>query len=157
GRTTRIGPYTVLLQLARGGMAQVFLAQRDGSDELCVIKRLLAALELQESSVRRFYREAEVASALDHPNIPRVLGADFEEKNLYIVMEYISGQTVDHVLEALMVQGRCFSIEEALAVVLPVLDGLAYAHDAKNADGAPFGLVHRDLSPRNVMIGYLGE
>jgi serine/threonine protein kinase len=153
----RIGPYTVLHQLARGGMAQVFLAQRDGSNELCVVKRLLAALELQDSAVRRFYREANVASALHHPNIAQVIDADFEEQNLYIAMEYIAGQTVDHVLEALMMKRKRFSTDEALAVVLPTLDGLAYAHGALNPDGTLLGLVHRDLSPRNVMIGYLGE
>src|SRR5437764_15320494 len=97
-RRKRIGPYTVLLEFAQGGMAQVFIVQRDGATEVCVLKKLLSHFELQETAMRRFQREANVVSSLDHPNIARVIGADFEEGGLYIVMEYIAGQTVDHLL-----------------------------------------------------------
>jgi eukaryotic-like serine/threonine-protein kinase len=156
-RANRIGPYALLLRLAKGGMAQVFIALRDGAAEICVLKRLLAEIELLDVAVRRFYREAHVASSLDHPNVARVIDADFDDRSLYIAMEYIAGLTVAQLLEAMIARKQRLSVEQTLAIVLSILDGLAYAHEAKSAEGSPLGLVHRDLSPRNVMVGYRGE
>jgi serine/threonine protein kinase len=153
----RIASYSVLCELARGGMAQVFIAQRDGAKDVCVIKKLHAELQAQEPVVRRFYREANVASQLQHPNIARVIDAGFEGRDLYIALEYIAGQTLEAITRALQLRGQRLPIEAVIAMGAAVLDGLAYAHAMTDADGKSLGLVHRDLSPRNVMLSYAGE
>lgn len=153
----RIASYSLLLELARGGMAQVFLAQRDGAKDICVVKRLHAELQAQEGVVRRFHREANVASQLHHPNIARVTDAGFEGRDLYIALEYIAGQTVEAITKALLTRGERLPIEAVIAIGACVLDGLAYAHALTDTEGRSLALVHRDLSPRNVMISYAGE
>jgi serine/threonine-protein kinase len=157
GRLPRIGPYTILLELARGGMARVFLAQRDGAKDVSVVKQLLASFEAHESAAKRFYREAHVASTLEHPNIARILDADFAGQSFYIVMEYIAGSTIESITDRMISGRQPFPRAVAISVALEILHGLTYAHEAKSAEGEPLNLVHRDLSPRNIMISYAGR
>src|SRR5262245_50143633 len=153
----RIASYSILLELARGGMAQVFIAQRDGAKDVCVIKRLHAELQAQDAVVKRFYREANLASQLQHPNIARVIDAGFEGRELYIALEYIPGQTVESIAQALIARGQRLPIEAVIAIGAEVLEALSYAHTLTDPEGKPLGLVHRDLSPRNIMISYDGD
>jgi serine/threonine protein kinase len=153
----RIAQYTLLLDLARGGMAQVFIAQRDGSREVCVVKKLHAELQAQQAVVRRFHREANLASQLSHPNLARIIDAGFEGRELYIALEYIAGQTLEAIVQALNARQQRLPMEGVVAIAAGVLDALSHAHEAVDAEGTKLNLVHRDLSPRNVMLSYAGE
>lgn len=145
----RIGKYTLLGTLADGGMGRVFLAQKDDSEEMCVLKQLHVEIEEEhETASIRFQREAAIASKLDHPNIAKVLDSGFEGGRFYIAMEFIAGQTFDDVARKLEDQGKQLPVEIVLAVITRVLDGLALAHQH---------VIHRDLSPRNIMVGYDGS
>jgi hypothetical protein len=153
---TRFGRYTVLAPLAVGGMAQVHLAVRDGSDEICVLKRLLGSMLEHDTASIRFEREAHLAAQLTHPNVARVLDAGREGEVFYMTMEYIAGKDAEAMAHALMRGGRMLPFAVGMAIGLGVLDGLAYAHAAVDPAGRPMRIVHRDLSPRNMMVGFDG-
>jgi hypothetical protein len=152
----RIGPYTLLLEGARGGMATIFVAQRDGSKNVCALKMLRHDLEVHEGLLRRFQREAQLVTYLDHPNIARVIDAGHVDGVLYIAMEYIPGQTIDTIVDRLAGRGLRLDIPQALAIAMSMLEALAYAHELRAPDGTPFNLVHRDLSPRNIIVNFAG-
>ncbi|MCC7380196.1 MAG: serine/threonine protein kinase [Deltaproteobacteria bacterium] len=153
----RLGRFTILEDLAKGGMAQVYVAQKDGSPEICVLKQLLLELETHATAGKRFYREAHVASYLIHPRIARTTDAGFEDGAFCIAMEFISGRDVESIMHHLMRQGRMLPYQVSISIALDALDGLAYAHDATDPEGARLDLVHRDLSPRNLMLGFDGD
>lgn len=156
-RIGRLGRYALLSELAEGGMARVFLARRDGSPTPCVLKQLHVELEGHPTAARRFQREAHIIAHMDHPGIARVLGAGLEAGKFCIALEYVAGQTLESVLARSAARGRRLPPPIAVAIATRVLEALAYAHDLRNAEGTPLSLVHRDLSPGNVMIGYDGE
>lgn len=153
----RLGRYRVLRELASGGMGKVFIAQRDGEDGVCVLKRLHVEMELHHTAGLRFQREAQLASMLDHPNVARVNRSGIEDGKFCIEMEYIAGHTVSEVLRALLEAGRLPPYELSVNVVLGVLEAVSYAHDIKSEDGRPLEIVHRDLTPRNIMLSFDGE
>lgn len=138
-------------------MAQVYVAQKDGAEEICVLKQLLVELEEHETAAKRFHREAHVASFLIHPNIARVTDAGMQGGAFCIAMEFIAGKDVETMMHTLMREGRMLPHEVSIAVALGALEGLAYAHDARDPSGEPLGLVHRDLSPRNIMLSFGGD
>lgn len=151
----RIGRYALLEPLGEGGMARVFIARKDGSNEICVLKRLHGQLESNKLALKRFQREAHIASMLSHRAIARVLDAGIEEQSFCIAMELIAGHTVEAIVEALHKQSRAVPLPIALGIASEALNALAYAHDFAE-DGKPLHIVHRDLTPRNIMLGYDG-
>lgn len=157
GGIGRIGRYSLLAELAQGGMARVFLARKDGAPQPCVLKQLHVELEHHPTAARRFQREANIVAHLDHPGIARVLGAGPEDGRFCIALEYVSGQTLEAILERSRSRGRAIPVDVALFIVDQLLDALTYAHGLADTEGHPLGLVHRDLSPGNVMLGYDGR
>jgi hypothetical protein len=153
----RLGRYAIAEELARGGMAQLYVARKDGARELCVLKRLLFEFETDEIARARFQREAHVASYLSHPNIVRTIDAGFEGGTFCIASELVAGNTLEAVLMRLRALGRSLPPEAAIAIALKVLDALAYAHDLRGEDGTPLEIVHRDISPRNILLDFGGE
>lgn len=154
---SRLGRYTVYEELATGGMSDVYLARRDGSQDFCVIKMLKRSLESSAVAMHRFRREAHVASFLSHPNIARVLGAGVESGKLYIAYEFIPGQMLSAIIDRMIESGWALPVHVSVTITLAALDGLVYAHGLRDADGRPLDIVHRDLSPQNLMISYRGE
>jgi serine/threonine protein kinase len=152
----RAGRYTLLEPLGAGGMARVFLAQKDGSSEICVLKRLHGPLESNPLVAKRFHREAHIASLLSHRAIARVLDAGIEDSSFCIAMELIAGQTLEAILAALAQEKRSMPLPIALRVAVETLEALAYAHDFRAEDDKALNIVHRDLTPRNIMISYAG-
>lgn len=137
-------------------MARVYLAVHRGGRELCVVKQLLDGSERVEPLVRRFERETTLARRLIHPNIPRVREAGWDGERPFISFEYVAGQTLQAVLEAARARGERLPAAVGAHVVRELLRALVYAHELTGDRGQPLDLVHRDLSPRNVLVGYDG-
>lgn len=152
----RLGHYTLLRQLAEGGMGQVYLAQRDGSEKICVLKTLRPDLLESETTKKRFVREAQLAAYLDHPNIARLLDAGFEDGTFAIAFEFIAGKDVESMMHELLHKRRLMPFEASVSLIVGILDGLDFAHEAKDPSGRPLNIVHRDLSPRNMMLTFDG-
>jgi eukaryotic-like serine/threonine-protein kinase len=152
----RFGRYALLLELPSGGTAKVHVALKEGGNELCILKRLKVELRDHETAGKRLQREAHIAAHLDHRNIARVLDAGMADKTFFVASEYVAGQELAHVLDVVAADERRIPPEIAVRIALDVLEGLEHAHDAVDAEGRPLSLVHRDLTPRNLMVGFDG-
>jgi serine/threonine-protein kinase len=146
----RIGPYRIVRAIARGGMADVFLATRDDFVKPVALKLLRREVLAQASvSLSMFLREARLNARLNHPNIVQVFDVNEAEGNLYIVMEYLDG----HALWRLFKQNAApFPVPIALRIAQQVLRALHHAHTARDSEGQPLAIVHRDVSPSNIIV-----
>jgi eukaryotic-like serine/threonine-protein kinase len=149
--------FVLLEKLGEGGMATIFLARRREDDTLVVVKRLHPHLADDSTAQERFKREVQVACILNHPNIGRLYHSRKTEDLWYIAMEFIPGQDLEFMNFNLWREGRMLPPELSVRVGLDVLEALEYAHHFKGADGTPLQIVHRDLSPKNVMMGFDGH
>ena len=155
---TQLGRYEVIAQLGAGGMARVYLAAQRGpfaATKLVVLKYLRQEVLNEEQLRAMFVDEARIAVRLNHPNVVHTYEAVAEDGDYYIVMEYLEGQSLAHLLRT---AGRDkVSIPLHAWLLCQVLAGLHYAHELRDFDGTPLGIVHRDVSPSNVIITYAGE
>ncbi|MEM6290104.1 MAG: protein kinase [Myxococcota bacterium] len=148
--------YVLRRFLAQGGMAELFLArptdpQRAG--QVVVVKRVLPQFVQDIQFARMFAREASLASLLKHPNIVEVFGADgVNERECFFAMEYVHGPDLNMLLKQLKDGSRPIPLEHAIQIAMGMCGGLHYAHDYRGEDGNVLGIVHRDVSPSNVMI-----
>ena len=152
---TRLGRYTLLEQIGEGGMAQVFKARAtgiEGFEKIVVVKRILPGHAKNKAFIDMLIAEAKVCSVLDHPNIVPIheLGASGDV--YYIVMEYVGGLDLLQLFKLCGDRGRHIPIEIALYIISSVADALAYAHRAMDQAGRPLNIVHRDVSPSNVIV-----
>jgi tRNA A-37 threonylcarbamoyl transferase component Bud32 len=155
-----LGRYTLVRRLATGGMGEVFLAEVQGAANFTkrvAIKRILPHLARNEDFVRKFIDEANVMVQLHHGNIVQVIELVEVEGELFLVMEYLPGRDLKAVLRRVRDQQRPFPADLAAWVVAEVCDGLDYAHRKTGADGRPLHIVHRDVSPSNIVLGAGGE
>jgi eukaryotic-like serine/threonine-protein kinase len=153
----RIGRYELVTPLGTGGMAQVMVARAvgpEGLGRLVALKRILPHLAAEREMVEQFLDEARIGLRLSHPNLVTVY--DFGEVGgaYYIAMELVRGVDFDHVIYGCRPP---LVPKLAVGVVLQALSGLHAAHELRTEDGTPMGLVHRDLSPHNLMIGFDGR
>lgn len=151
-----IGKYRVVQFIGAGGMAEVWLCRRSGIggfEKPVVIKRILPAYAADEDFVRMFLDEARVAAGLNHPNIVQVYDIDTDNDLPYIAMEYVHGPSFHTMLSRARKKGEVgVGFSTAARVVSEVAAGLHYAHNATDANGLPLGLVHRDVSPHNILV-----
>lgn len=153
------GRYQFLTKLATGGMAQVFLARErglEGFDRLVVLKRILPHLAENEEFVRMFLQEARVAARLNHPNIAGIYDVGKEGESYYIVMEYVHGEDFRRVVRQANREGRILPVPLACRMVIGACAGLEFAHARLDEQGKPLGIVHRDISPQNLLITFEG-
>jgi serine/threonine-protein kinase len=152
----RLGKYALLRLLAEGGMGRVYLARRDGADEICVLKTLRPDIVGDDVTRRRFIREAQLAALLHHDNIARLLDAGFEGGTFCIALEYIPGKDLESMMHELYARRRLLPFPVSVSALIGVLDGLDHAHRVTDPKGRPLAIVHRDLSPRNMMLTFEG-
>ena len=152
--------YRLLGLLAKGGMAEVFLACADGMggfQRLLVIKRILPELASDTDFVRMFLDEARIAAKLHHGNIVQVFEVDMADGQVFYAMEHLHGQDVGTALRRLAARGARMPLGNAIAITAAVAAGLHYAHERCTSDGAPLHIVHRDVAPNNVIVTYDGN
>ncbi len=152
--------YELLTRLGAGGMAEVFLARlraMAGFEKIVVVKRLLPHLAHGETSVARFIAEAQLGAQLQHPNIVQTFDFGRVGDEHAIVMEHVRGGSLRDVVTQLGLRGRALSAPLVAFIGRAVCDALRYAHTLKGSDGSPRGVVHRDVSPSNVLISVDGE
>jgi serine/threonine protein kinase len=156
----RVGRYQLRRWLAHGGMAELYLAFcPDASErEVVVVKRILPQYTADDQFARMFEREVELASGLRHPNLVRVYDAgQGGPRDCYLAMEYVHGLDLSRVLRELRKRKQRMEISEAVFIAMSMCGGLHHAHEQAGADGQPLEIVHRDVSPSNVLIGYDGQ
>ena len=155
-----VGSYTIVRRLGSGGMADVYLARRGGAGgvvQSVALKRLRPEHVDDPNFVRMFLAEARIAARLMHPNIVTLLDVGEHGSELYLAMELVDGAPLSRVLQLLRRRGTPLAAAAAVEVGLQVADALAYAHAMTDDGGRPLGLVHRDVSPHNVLIDRTGH
>jgi serine/threonine protein kinase len=155
----RLDRYQIIRRLQKGGMAELYLARQlaeGGYEKIVAVKRVLPHLAEDRVFVEMFLNEARLAAGLSHGNIAQVLDFGSEGDEHYLVLEYVHGRSV---LELLRQAGKHggLPLACALTIVHEVAAALHYAHEKTGPDGRPLGLVHRDVSPSNVLVSYDGE
>jgi serine/threonine-protein kinase len=161
GLPRRFGKYTLLRKLATGGMAEIFLAIQKspfGFEKLVVVKRILPERASDRAFVEMFLHEARVAATLSHPNVVQTFDVGEIDGAYFIAMEHVHGEDLRSIVRHMKKQGVAeFPLEHAISIVLGTCAGLAYAHERRDLDGAPMNLVHRDVSPQNVVVTFGGD
>ncbi len=157
----RLGKYQLLRKLATGGMAEVFLAKTAGPmgfEKQLVIKRILPHLAEDPQFVQMFLGEAKLAAQLNHPNLVQIFDFGQSDGSYFIAMEYIDGPTVRLLLQRAREQSLAIPFVLAARVVSAAAEGLAYAHEfTDGVTDEPLQLVHRDVSPDNILISRSGS
>ncbi len=152
--------YRLLTLLARGGMAEVWLARQEGSRKMgkfVVVKKILPHLARDEDFREMFVDEARITSRFNHPNIVRIHETSLESEDLFLVLEYLEGESLAFVVSAAMERGTEMPPMLIAGIMAQVSDALDYAHKLRGEDGKPLGIVHRDISPQNIIVLYDGR
>ncbi|MBI5532105.1 MAG: serine/threonine protein kinase [Deltaproteobacteria bacterium] len=161
GLPRRFGKYTLLRKLATGGMAELFLALHRavaGFEKLVVIKRILPSMNQDQAFIEMLLHEARIAATLSHPNVVQIFDVGHLDGCYYIAMEHIHGEDLRSIVRQMKKRGMSeFPTEHALSIVLGTCAGLAYAHEKRGLDGQPLNIVHRDISPQNILVTYAGD
>lgn len=153
------GPYQLLARLATGGMAHVFLARRTGEEDssrLVVVKRILPHLAENQEFVSMFLQEARVAARLDHPAIAHVLDLGHVDGSYFMAMEYVPGDDFRRVTRHADAEGRTLPVALACRMVIGACEGLDFAHSRIDERGRALNIVHRDVSPQNLLVTFDG-
>ncbi|HEY0994241.1 MAG TPA: serine/threonine-protein kinase, partial [Kofleriaceae bacterium] len=159
GETTRLGSFEIIRKLARGGMAEIFLARTrgpSGFEKLVVLKKILPKYAGKRRFVQLFLEEAKLAASLDHPNIAQVYDIGMVDGNYFFTMEYLHGQDLRSILHRAWRTAERLPIENAVQIARNVASALHFAHEKRGSDGALLGIVHRDVSPSNIIVTYDG-
>jgi serine/threonine-protein kinase len=152
--------YRVKERLASGGMAEVFLAESagiEGFKKQVAIKRVLPALSEKKRFIAMFLDEARLSAHLTHSNVAQVFDIGVGDNAYFIVMEYVDGADLKAVIEYMRKSGRAFPAEHAAFIASKLCEGLTYAHELAGPEGQPLKIIHRDMSPPNVLITKHGE
>jgi tRNA A-37 threonylcarbamoyl transferase component Bud32 len=153
-----IGPYRLREKIAQGGMAELYKAdylRQDGFKRAMAVKRVLPHLAQNQDFINMFIREARLAALLQHPNIVQIFDFGKIQNAYFIAMEYIDGMNLGQIMAKLKTG---LPINMALFVAIKISLGLEYSHKRKDDEsGQPLGIVHRDISPQNILVSYQGE
>ncbi len=157
----QFGKYILLEKLASGGMAEVFLAKSlgaSGVNKFLAVKRILPQYSDNKDFIDMFKEEAKIAVNLNHGSVVSIYDFGIERSQFYLVMEYVEGRNLRQVLNELKKRNQQFSIEQIVYMMKEVAAGIDHAHRLiDGTTGKPLNLVHRDMSPQNIMVSYEGE
>jgi serine/threonine protein kinase len=156
----RFGKYLILEMIADGGVSQLFLGKItgvEGFEKLVAIKMILPHLSGKKELVTAFIDEAKLAALLRHQNIVQIYDFGLMENSYFIAMEYLFGKDLRHILQKAKENGMPLSLEQALYITSRICSGLDYAHKMTGLKGKPLAIIHRDISPQNILITYQGE
>lgn len=152
--------YRVIKRLEAGGMAEVFIGEAEGVQgfkKRVAIKRVLPHLAQNESFIEMFLDEARLSAKLDHANIVSVFDISAREDTYFLIMEFVDGANLKRIMDYLQSQGRRWPLGDAAFVCMEACRGLSYAHELADDEGKPLGIVHRDISPPNILLTKRGE
>ncbi len=159
-RADLYGPYRLLERVAVGGMAEVFRAKRsgvEGFEKVVAVKRILSHLSDNKEFVDMFIDEAKMVAGLTHPNIVQIFDLGRIERSYYIAMEYVHGRDLRTIMKRARERNVPISLDLAAFVVSRVCAALEYAHRKRDESGQPMLLVHRDVSPQNILLSFEGD
>ena len=156
----RLADFEVIRRLGAGGMAEVFLAKKRGAEgtyKLLVVKRILPAYGSSRRFRAMFAEEAQLATRLNHPNIVQVYDfQDYGDEGQLLSMEYVEGPDLRKVMRSASANKKRVPPWVAAYIVAEVAKGLHYAHERKDEGGSPLEIVHRDVSPQNILVSFEG-
>src|SRR5688572_7734813 len=156
----RVGRYTLVDHLASGGMAEIFLARHEAEGDFAkelVLKILQDRYAEHQDVVRMFLDEARLGAKLNHPNIVDVYDVGQDNGLRYIAMEYISGKTLTDVIRRGIEVSKPLPLDHAAYLAAETAAGLAYMHDGTDSHRRPFRIIHRDISPSNLIVSFSGQ
>jgi len=156
----KVGRYEVISHLATGGMAQIYLARQTGLGSFerhVVLKTILRERASDQRFVTMFLDEAKLAATLNHQNVAQVYEVDQADGAYFMAMEYVHGENARAILETTLRRGWTIPLELAVMIISGAAAGLHHAHERRGKGGAPLNIVHRDVSPANIMVGYDGS
>lgn len=151
-----VGDYQPLLELGQGGMGTAYLARAlgvGGFERLVVVKRLHTHLLEHEEATRRFLDEARLAAYVHHANVVGVHRAGEDDSGQFIVLDYVEGASLDELVDRTALKGQSIPVPIVLRIALDALAGLEAIHQARDATGRTLSILHRDVSPHNVLTG----
>jgi len=154
-----VGRYELVQRLGHGGMATVYLGRVTGSagfEKLVAIKVIHPHLAAEPEFVEMFLEEARIAAKIQSPHVAGILDLGQDEGLHFMVMEYIDGETLSALLRQLRPRDEHLPLPVVLKILMDACEGLTAVHDLRDPDGNPYGLVHRDMSPQNLMVGFDG-
>lgn len=154
------GKYLLLERINVGGMAEVFKAKAfgvEGFERLVAVKRILPSIAEDQEFITMFIDEAKIAVQLTHANVAQIFDLGKVGDSYFIAMEYVHGKDLRAIFDRTRKRGEALPVPMACYNVMKVCEGLDYAHNKKDAAGRDLNLVHRDVSPQNILISYDGE
>ena len=158
--SANFGKYLLVKKLATGGMAEVWLAKHlgiEGFERHVVVKRILPHLAEDDEFVRMFLNEAKLVARLNHPNIAPIYDFGQEQGTYYLSMEFVHGEDLGRVMRKAWSTGQWIARPLAIRIVASAAEGLYYAHSRADDQGRPLRIVHRDISPQNILISFDGS
>lgn len=156
----KFGPYTLFELVGQGGMAQIYLARAEtelGATRLAIVKQILPAFANDARFEEMLTHEAKLAARLSHRHIVQVFDLGKHDEHLYIAMEYVEGFDLNALLRQCTEKKQGLPFQHAVAIVSDVLSALDFAHRRVDEEEKPLGIVHRDVSPSNVLVSFEGE
>jgi len=155
----RVGRYELLAPLAVGGMAEIYCARvegLEGFEKLVVLKRILPELCADDQFIDMFLDEARLAAMLNHPNIAEVYDIGRADDRYFFTMEYVHGENLNRVMRECIARQGVVPLAEAITIVLGACAGLHHAHEKRDYQGRALDIVHRDVTPSNVLVRFDG-
>ncbi len=154
------GKYYLLERINTGGMAEVFRAKAygvEGFERLVAVKRILSNIAEDKEFIKMFIDEAKIAVQLNHANIAQIFDLGVVDNSYYIALEHIHGRDLRNIFDRCRTLGEPMPIAQACFIVMKMCEGLDYAHNKRDQSGRELNLVHRDVSPQNILVSFEGE